>query len=457
MTSILSPGTQVKHPLHHRGIVVDSRYRGYEYLVRFGHDSRWVRGSDLEDLDKKARPVRDIERVRRARIERTRADNPERIAELRMLFEAFRLGIVPHGDIVDWTVGRDVEVKAIRDWLADQAYGSLVMEGAYGTGKTHLLEVLYAKAIEMGYAVTRIGFDPSESPAAFPKRVYRRATQWLRVPYEGRVLGFREALRIAARNAKGPLLEDHPYLGAAVARLQSGHVSEAEWEELEGRESASTLVGGMYDYTTSANIYCNLLSGLGWLFVQELGALGFLLLMDEVETAQTYLYSYHWRRGLNFFQGVSMTANDHPELLDEKVVRKKEAHRGEETGLVYSGHNPVPYLYRVPSYLKVVFAITPGAFTKQFLKWHPEQPVLTLSTLGGDSLRKLFEQLADAYEVVHDVSLPAARRDAVYALLRRRTQDGTTRAFIKAMVEVMDFIRFHPGKPLSTLAEDDGW
>jgi hypothetical protein len=417
-----------------------------------------VRGSELTERGrKKPTQVRDVERVRKARIAKERAENPARVHELRALFEAFRLGIVPHGSIVDWTFGRDAEVKAIRDWLADQAYGSLVMEGAYGTGKTHLLEVLYAKAIEMGYAVTRVGFDPSEAPAAFPKRVYRRATQWLRVPYQGGVLSFRDALRVAAERGGADLMSDHPYLGVALARVRAGRVGEAEWEEIEGHESAANLVGGLYDYTTSANIYCNLLSGLGNLVVEQLGALGFLVLLDEVETAQTYLYSYHWRRGLNFFQGLSMTANDHPELLDETVERRKEAYRGATTGLVYSGHNPVPYLYSVPSYLKVVFAITPGAFTKQFLKWHPEQPVLTLSRLGNDSLRALFDQFADAYEVVHDVGIDRSKRDFVFTLLCKRTQDGTTRLFIKAMTEVLDYVRFHPDKPVKALLEEEAW
>lgn len=454
--SVVRRGAEVMHPRWHRGIVVDTRHKGFEVLVRFGRDSQWVRATELSTTAREKRPVQEIARVRTARLARERVDNPQKIQDLRALFEAFRLGIVPHGAIVDWTFGRDREVEAIKAWLGDQGYGSLVLEGAYGTGKTHLLEVLYAKAIEMGYAVTRIGFDPSEAPAAFPKRVYRRAIRALRVPIDGRVVGFREALREAALRGD-ELLEGHPFLGDAMARVRAGTITDPQWEELEGRDSGAGLTTGLYDYTTSANIYCNILSGLGNLFVRGLGTLGFLLLLDEVETAQTWLYHYHWRRGLNFFQGLSLTANDHPELLDEVVEKRKTAHRGAETGLVYSGHNPVPYLWSLPSYLKVVFAITPGAFTKRFLDWHPEQPIVTLSSLPADSLGALFERLADAYELVHGATLDRKGRDMLRSVAQRRSQDGTTRVTIKAMIEGLDFVRFHPGRPYSELVEDDAW
>ena len=444
------------HARWHRGVIVDLRHKGFEALVRFGSDSRWVRASELRSTEKEARPVVEVPRIRAARMARERDADPGRVQELRGLFEAFRLGIVPHSAIVEWTVGRDKEVDGIKAWLADQAYGSLVLEGAYGTGKTHLLELLYARALEMGYAVTRVGFDPSEAPAAFPKRVYRRAVRAVRVQVDGATLDFRGALREAARRGTEPL-EGHPFLAGAMERIRSGAMTDAEWEEIEGKDSGAGAVTGLYDYTTSANIYCNILSGLGNLFVRGLGTLGFLLLLDEVETAQTWLYHYHWRRGLNFFQGLSLTANDHPELLDEVVEKRKTAHRGVETGLVYSGHNPVPYLWSLPSYLKVVFAITPGAFTKRFLDWHPEQPVVTLPSLPADSLGQLFERLADAYELVHGAALDRKGRDMLRSVAQRRSQDGTTRVTIKAMIEALDFVRFHPGRPFSELIEDDAW
>lgn len=450
----LRRGSQVMHPRWHRGVVVDTRHKGFDVLVRFGSESVWVRASELRAEAEPEVPPEQLARARAARMDRERRDNPGRLQDLRGLFEALRLGIVPHGAIVDWTFGRDREVSAIQGWLADQAYGSLVLEGAYGSGKTHLLEVLYAKAIAMGYAVTRVGFDPTEAPAAFPKRVYRRIVREVRVPVGARVLGFREALREAASS---DAVRGHPVLGPALERIRSGKMTAKSWEALEGRDSGADDVSGLHDYTTTANIYCNILSGLGNLFVQAHGALGFLVLLDEVETAQTWQYHYQWSRGINLFHGLSLTANDHPELLDEAVVKRKDGYRGAETGLVYSGHNRVPYLWSLPSYLKVVFAITPGAFTKRFLDWHPEQPVLTLSTLPSDSVGQLFERLADAYELVHGLSVDRPGRDLLLSLARRRSQDGTTRVTIKAMIEALDFLRFHPGRPAKDLLDEPAW
>jgi hypothetical protein len=242
-------------------------------------------------------------------------------------------------------------------------------------------------------------------------------------------------------------------LGPVLSLIREGQATERLWEELEGRRDQGHYFS-LYDHTTSANQYCYLLSGIGHLFACALGAKGMVILFDEVETAQTYEYSYQWRRSLNFLKGLSLTANDHPELLDEVVEKRADAHRGAETGLVYSGHSQVPYLFAMPSFLKVAFAITPGAFTSEFLKWHPEQPVMELEPLRSKDIRELFNAMYEAYKRTYGVALSVTERAEAFRQVSSRTEMQSTRLFIKALLEVLDFRRFHPEAPLSQLFEE---
>ena len=367
-----------------------------------------------------------------------------------MVIEAFRLGIVPYDAIEAWTQGRSKELIDIREWLNDLGQGTLVIEGPYGSGKTHLLHHLYANAMKSGYAVSLIDLDPSEATAAFPKRAYRQIVRNLKVLIEGEQLGFRGVMHAIAENLDNNPVSDHPYFGAIIDELRKGELKENTWAWIEGREAVKGEYGSLWDFTTVANIYCHMLSCLGWLMVKVLDLDGFLILFDEVETSKSVSYRYQLTRGLNFFRGLSMVANDDPVLLEEKVI-KNETKKGEETGLVYSGHFPIPYLYRIPSYLKVVFAITPAVLTSEFRRWRSTVPLLELDSLGVDELRRLFDAFVIHYQKVYDIYIDPTDRRQYFRILLDRCYYTSTRMFIKSMVELMDFIRFYPHANVETI------
>ena len=360
-----------------------------------------------------------------------------------MVIEAFRLGIVPYNAVEAWTQGRSKEIRAIREWLNDLGQGTLIIEGPYGSGKTHLLHHLYDTGIRSQYAVSLTDLDSSEATAAFPKRIYRRIVKNLKAPIGGERVGFRGLMRAIAENVDGNPVADHPYFGALIDELQKGELKEDTWAWIEGREAVKGKYGSLWDYTTVANVYCHMLSCIGWLIVKVLDLDGLLILFDEVETAKSVFYRYQLVRGLNFFRGLSMVANDEPVLLEEKVV-KDLTRRGEETGLVYSGHLPIPYLYRIPSYLKVVFAITPAVLTGDFRRWRSTVPLLELDSLGIDDLRSLFDAFVEHYRKVYGVRIDSTDRRRYFRILLQRSGFTSTRIFIKSMVELMDFIRLYP-------------
>ncbi len=361
-----------------------------------------------------------------------------------LLIESFRLGIVPEKLVTDWTVGREKEVSFIQDWLEMESEGVMVLEGAYGNGKSHLLLYLRERALDMGYAVAYAGFDPSEASAAFPKRTYRNVIRELRVKTAAGRRDFRGFIEEIAREAGDDHLSDHPYLGPMIRKIRNGNIRERDWEWLEGRSGVRGTLGSLYDFTTSANIYCNILSGLGHAASSVLGLKGFIILLDEAETASSLFYSYQYARGLNFFRGLSMMANDDPVLMTEKTARTGGITRGIDTDLVYSGHHPVPYIYRISSFLKVVFSLTPGSLTDLFFHWRDSTPILPLEELKPDHLRKIFRRFVRFYCQAYDFRLKGRFQESDLLKLLEPHMHSSVRMFIKGMTELLDHLRFNP-------------
>lgn len=369
----------------------------------------------------------------------------------RLLAESFRLGIVPQRLVTEWTVGREKEVSYIEKWLDMESEGIMILEGAYGSGKSHLLLYLREKALEMGYAVAYAGFDPSEASAAFPKRTYRKVVQGLKARHEGRMLDFRHFLQHAAGKPSSGILDGHIYLGPVLRKIQQGKMRERDWEWLEARSGVRGSLGSLYDFTTTANIYCNILSGLGLAASGILGLKGFIILLDEAETTSSLFYSYQYARGLNFFKGLSMVANDDHLLLGEEVERSGGVTRGSESGLIYSGHHPVPYIFQISSFLKVVFSLTPGSLTDLFFRWRDSTPLLHLDDLKRDDLRKIFRRFVRCYCETFNFRFKGRFQESDLLHLMEPFFGSSVRTFIKGMTEVLDHLRFNPGADVAEL------
>ncbi len=461
MSGTIPLGALVRHRLMGGGEVLQSRYRGYEYWVQFKAVRTWVKGTELQYQGRRSTPSEDARaerqplmvddyqpraRVRAGRVERV-LDRPVTHAD-RCVLEAFRLGIVPDTQVEEWTFGRDDELEHLRHWLTDAADGSLLLEGAYGSGKSHLLQALRTRGLDMGWAVSYSHLDAGEESAAFPKRLYRQIAWGLQAPGIG---GLEHILRESVSRAGGNPAPDHPVLGPILERIAKGRMRATDWEAIRGEGSSKAATGYLPDFTTTANVYCGLLSGLGWLMSEVLDFKGLLVLVDEVETASACLYRFHWSRAQSFFRGLTMTANDDPDLLDETVIKGRSTYLGSESGLIYAGHRRVPYLYRIPCGLKVVLATTPGPIRGKYREWRGEQTVLEIDPVRPRALRRLAERLNEVYRGIHGVGFRPVTVTALCGNLMQRFGAMATRRFIKAFVECLDFRRFHPDTPLKEL------
>ncbi len=487
-------GTLVHHDAYGRGTVLATRHRGLEVQVSFSRFKLWMPERELSPLGRGVRLVEptppppqaaaatdatgamgELLGILYGQTGQTVPTSATTVAPMPLpwepvfapalpgfpmqnaaAIEAFRLGLVPTDHIDHWTVGRTWELGRIRDFLRDWAEGAIVIEGAYGAGKSHLLRYLGRDAAGLGYAVASASFDPSEATAAFPKKAFRRLVQGFRATVQGETLAFRPFLRAVAQHPKWEdVLGDHPLLSFLLHRLAKNREDESLWEWIEARWSGRRPLPTLHDYSTCANIYCNLLSGLSRAATELLGMSGLLLLLDETEVARNVIYRYQVQRGLNFFRGLIMTANDDPILLDEEIVAGSPT-TGLDTGLIYSAHNKLRYTTAIPSYLKVAFALTPGTLQNEFRRYRESIAVIELDILTPQQLHDLFDRILAAFTAVYGTTLSPRGRDRAFHLITLSGRVATTRGFIKAVVEVMDFCRFFPDQDFERLFTEPG-
>lgn len=439
---------RVKHAIFGEGIAIDKRHRGHEYLVLFPHSIQlWLRKSNLAFLEPDT--FQKIQKPSPLKQEQVPDETKPQISgEARSVIEAFRLGIVPAQSIREWTVGRSRELETVREWLQDESSGTMVIRGEYGSGKSHLIEYLHASGFELNYAVSLVGIDPCDAQPGFPKRVYRHLIKNLRFPYKDHYYTFCELLTLVGKKIQQNPLKDHPFLGKILEMIRKEKDTPQMWEWIEGQETTCSELGTLYDHTTAANIYCNILTALGMLTVKELDLKGILLMFDEAETSRTYRYSYEWSRAVNFFNALSMVANDEPELEKEEVVRGDHYYYGDRTGLIYSGYVRTPYIFQLPSFLKVAFAFTPDYrlnLSKDYNIYEIE-----LGSLQGYQMEYLFYRFVDLYEETFQLKIPKGYRRRLFEMVKNNGYHSTRR-FIKAMVESLDFSRFYPLKNLEHL------
>ncbi len=426
----------VSHPVFGEGEVIDSRWNGVELLVRFQTGLRlWlparrVRYVGTPDLDVGAgRPP---------------ATGVDRIQACRMV-EAFRLGIVPRQDVEQFTFGRDKETAMVEQALGRLKQGKgevYLVEGEYGTGKTHLMEYIHHRALCSGFATSLCQFDPLEVSPHRPKRVYREVVHNLRYIQDGQEGGYRDLLRRAVEFD----FRDHVFFGPVLdklARLDPGNIeSEVFWQWIEGEStkeyatdggSRNRVRGGqripaLYDFSTAADFYCNILSGISCM-ARAAGLSGLVLLIDEAETV-THLWDIiYLTKSVNFMEGLVRLAQNDADLsrLNPRMIHNQV--------------RPVPYMYRDPAIL-LAFATTPSPYEYSYLRLANRiDRRLELAPLPGRALVDAFASLVMLYQVAYpgfEVGEAGQRR--LFGQARAAGNDGV-RSFVKFCVEGLDVER----------------
>lgn len=377
----MSSEVWVTHPVFGEGKVEDERWGGTHIKVRFKDGLvLWVSSKRLRFLKEERRERTDMVSARR-------------------MIEAFRLGIVPAVDVEKFTYGRESERGIVEEYLERLKRGeggSILFEGEYGSGKTHLLEFIKFLALKKGFAVAFCSMDPEEVPPYRPKRVYRELVNSFTYIEDGEERGYRDFLLKAERMG---LLKDHIFFGPFLRKLRRADEREREvlWQWVEGEstkeyalDSSSPFrvrgghsIPALYDCSTAADLYCYIISGISNA-LREMGKGGLVILLDEGETVTHAELKKYVERGWEFLSGLI------------KVSQNREETTSIDEGL-HNNLRPVPYRYR-KSFILLVMSMTPLYLDNNYERLKGMVDVYKeLSPLSSDSLMKLVLDLVHIY------------------------------------------------------------
>lgn len=424
-----------------------------------------------------------------------------------LTLEAMRLGVVPETDLSGYTVGREKELSLVRLDLesAHQQGSTRAFLGEYGTGKTHLLELIREEALSKNFLVARVMLNPEETAPSHPKRVYRELIRSLEYPgnHQGTGVGLEPLLRRAAESdaalehfqvlATGKTRENlddgaHLYLTAALRYFRALHLGlkngnrrlkkdateeEKEYglsllmnwieghptisnteidEELRGIIGRQGRVYSLLDYRPWARIYGYILSGLAVLS-KKAGYAGLVVLIDEAEfysllSSQNREYARILFKALAFASiGGNSSHRD-----TENTAREFEAIPFSKEELELGGIGilqDLPPRYSTEGGLYTVFAMTPNADGLEALRGAvPEEQIAELTRLALEDYQDLVRAVSKHYrsargEADLQPKIEAALSKVVAGLLHSGYIENPRQA-MKFVVEFLDLLHFRP-------------
>jgi hypothetical protein len=450
-------GSTVNHPLFGRGQIIELRNAARESAVRFDNGIRAVVPVNLLSVLKSSdAPLPAPRPLVMPRNETARTAEQEQRFAARRTIEALRYGVVPPTRIRELSAGLANERASLKRAFdnVNEAGGDVrVVLGEYGTGKSHFFELAAQEALERNFLVATASLDLREVPPNRPQRIYNALMRRMRYP-DSTETGTLAPLfeRLLAKPEYSALLTrlQGTIFGAALhnyeqMRSQPGESLNLLHEWLAGEKvyisavrqavavkSKEFPIHALSTMTTSADQYCYLLSGWGWL-AQQAGYAGIAVLLDESEH-YSLLNVRGQERADNFFRGLMYSA-----LAGQKGCKIKEEQLTHHT-------NAHEFRFTDRSQLLVMFAVTPSASTFDYRRWLNDEQVISLSAhLSDSALNDLMIRLsalhrqAYAYEHGNDY--------AEVAQGLRECLDGrliNLRQLIRLATEIYDLNFAHP-------------
>lgn len=159
---------------------------------------------------------------------------------------------------------------------------------------------------------------------------------------------------------------------------------------------------------------------------------GLLVLFDESEALYATRGYQAMERSVNFIDTLIVTARDDPEMLQPAW----------QTNYTHSRNAAdVPFLYRQPSGLKLLFAFAANDQLNVSTKL-ASQAFLDLLPLDAGALGTILTQVQTLYQRAYDAKgNDGIDLDVWGKILAERSFD-TTRAMVKSAVEALDIARF---------------
>jgi hypothetical protein len=402
-------------------------------------------------------------------------ESPESLQAGKTL-EALRLGVVPHADLRPSSVGRDGELALVHlDLDETAAAGSArVFLGDYGSGKTHMLELIEREALGSGFLVGRATLDAQYVAPNHPMRIYRSLVTSLCYPdLDAAAVGLEPLLKKATadpglatelRQGIAPLAR-HLYLSpalhyfAALAELEdpvprdllldwlSGQRGEGN-QELDSalrqlarrsrRFRRGPTIYSLKDFQPWAHVYAYLLGGLS-ILARRCGYRGLVVMLDEAENYDL-LGSAARSFADSVFRCLALAA------LGLQGVRF-------DSSTVAKGGFPpqkrLPFIFQWPQHLYFVSAMTPSTKGEELLRrLVPGRRLTELSPLSLADYHELSRRVTTIFEAAYrEMRLPEQLNrplgNVLWTLMRmdhiQNPRDAT-----KLTVEFLDLLRLRP-------------
>jgi hypothetical protein len=331
----------------------------------------------------------------------------------RRAIESLRIGLPAFGvDMRHLAVGFEQTEEIITAFL-DSVSGSgsgLMVNGAYGQGKTFLLTILEENAVSRGFVTARAEIESLECPFNKPQKVYRTLVKDLRIPGEPK-MGIENLVCMVNRQFH-PLCGSDPDARFSFFAKQLGclplawFLSDPEGDtkprllkllrgEADGsigyarlshcRPSLGNRLWPRFYARNQADLATYLLSGVSRL-ARLLGFQGLVVILDEAEKL-FQLRGYDKECGTNLLGGLLWAASakvgrrsriNEPPVLFHSAASPYSSDRGECPG--------VPFTTEDAAHLGVAVAMTPG---------HEQSPTDMLAHVGTFVV-------ADAPALTHD-------------------------------------------------------
>jgi hypothetical protein len=427
-------GAIVSHPLFGRGQVLELRNAARESVVRFDNGIRTVVQSNILTLLHEAAvaslqtPLKPQPSKPVVQSHEEAVFSPEQLQriEARHAIEALRFGVVPNKRIRQLSFGLDKERESLHkafDTVEQRGGDVRVALGEYGTGKSHFFELTAQEALARNFLVMTTSLDIREVPPNRPQRIYNALIRSLRYP------------DLPDTGTLAPLMDrllKHPTVYAALGETLRGTIfatvlhnysllREANSEKLEPllnwisgekiyiKSVRDALLVKNKDFpvralsmmTTSADQYCYLLNGWGWL-ASKAGYAGIAVLLDESEH-YSLLNQWGKERADNFFKALIYTA-----------MASREDNRLTEASLQHQQHEH-PFRFAERSQMLLMFAVTPSANTFDYRRWLHDEQILALA---GDLSEKALQDLITQLFALHKQAYLYEREDSRLTLLR---------------------------------------
>jgi hypothetical protein len=249
----------------------------------------------------------------------------------------------------------------------------------------------------------------------------------------------------------------HLFLSTALKRMAQGHVDDDFWAWIEGeslgREHLDYMrcwkLPVMVDHTPACDLYCYILTGLSFL-LWGLNCKGLVLLLDEAETLFHLWSGRYMNLGLHFYKGLLGAALNRKECAELALSCREVTFPGlgvgkvDRAGYIHSGVRPVPYIYRIPTRLFVIMALTPSTspFYQQLTELAGKDGMLPLRPLSDADVRGILSRIGEVYGRAFDRRVKDPQLVAQVMGKSRGKKFKEIRLILRRAVEYLDYARF---------------